>query len=192
MKAHPQEEDDEVNDDEDLQDNIKPDDSASNHGSTASSVHSKRALNIARLKGLQVQKEALEKEHQLKQRLLEQEENARREKEQLTAELERAKLETEMNTLMAEKTHWLSSTLAKNLSPRRLVMSHRSALMNFCKLQANLQPTMTTSNRSYKSLMVLRQRCRRHNKNQQNKLLLHSLNKRYPLPVFYCNNKCST
>ena len=81
LKAHPQEEDDEVNDDEDLQDNIKPDDSASNHGSTASSVHSKRALNIARLKGLQVQKEALEKEHQLKQRLLEQEENARREKE---------------------------------------------------------------------------------------------------------------
>ena len=60
LKAHPEEEDDEVSDDqEDLQDNIKPDDSASNHGSTASSVHSKRALNIARLKGLQAQKEAL-------------------------------------------------------------------------------------------------------------------------------------
>ena len=63
----PVEDEAEVNDDDEVddhtdEDDIKPHASASNRGSTTSSVRSKRALNIARLKGLQVQRDALQKE----------------------------------------------------------------------------------------------------------------------------------
>ena len=92
-KMIPPKEDIEVDENSD-EDEIKPDDSVSNRGSTTSSVRSKRALNIARLKSLQVQRDALEKQQQLKQKLLEQEKKARRERETLNAELERVQLET--------------------------------------------------------------------------------------------------
>ena len=113
------------------EDEIQPDDSASNRGSTTSSVCSKRALNIARLKSLQVQKDALEKQQQLKQKLFEQEEKARRERETLNAELERAQLETQMNMLMAEETAFAEFDAAKEASPRKMGYKPPVSLQEF-------------------------------------------------------------
>ena len=61
-----EEEDDAQDDYLSVQDEIKPDDSVSNQGSAVSSVRSKRAMNAARLRGLQVKMQAMKQEQQLK------------------------------------------------------------------------------------------------------------------------------
>ena len=93
-----EEEDDAQDDYLSVQDEIKPDDSVSNQGSAVSSVRSKRAMNAARLRGLQVKMQAMKQEQQLKQQLLEQE----RERERLCAKLEHVKLASEMEAIQAE------------------------------------------------------------------------------------------
>ena len=80
-----EEEDDAQDDYLSVQDEIKPDDSASNQGSAVSSVHSKRVMNAAKLKGLQGKMQAFKREQQLK-----------RERERICAELEHVKLVSEM------------------------------------------------------------------------------------------------
>ena len=60
------EEDDAQDDYLSVQDEIKPDDSVSNQGSAVSSVRSKRAINAAKLRGLQVKMQAMSVEQQLK------------------------------------------------------------------------------------------------------------------------------
>ena len=99
------EEDDAQDDYLSVQDEIKPDDSVSNQGSAVSSVRSKRAINAAKLRGLQVKMQAMSVEQQLKRQqtdLFEQEEKLKRNRERLADDLERLKLKTEMETLQAE------------------------------------------------------------------------------------------
>ena len=74
-----------------VHDDVAPEDSASNVGSS-SSVRSRRALNAAKLQSLQVKKAAMVKEQELK-----------RKKVELEAELERVKLEAEIEAMEAEE-----------------------------------------------------------------------------------------
>ena len=97
-----EEEDDAQDDYLSVQDEIKPNDSVSNQGSAVSSVRSKRAMNAAKLRGLQVKMQTMKQEQQLKQQLLEQEERMKRERERIQAELEQVQLASEMEVLRAE------------------------------------------------------------------------------------------
>ena len=108
-----EEEDDAQDDYLSVQDEIKPDDSVSNQGSAVSSVRSKRAMNAAKLRGLQVKMHAMTAEQELKRQLFEQEEKLKREqamqeekikrdRERIANDLERLKLKAEMEVLQAE------------------------------------------------------------------------------------------
>ena len=84
-----------------VHDDVAPEDSASNVGSS-SSVRSRRALNAAKLQSLQVKKAAMVKEQELKRKKVELEAELERKKAELEAELERVKLEAEIEAMQAE------------------------------------------------------------------------------------------
>ena len=85
-----------------VHDDVAPEDSASNVGSS-SSVRSRRALNAAKLQSLQVKKAAMVKEQELKRKKVELEAELERKKAELEAELERVKLEAEIEAMEAEE-----------------------------------------------------------------------------------------
>ena len=81
-----------VSSDNNVKDDICPGDSASNIGSATTSVRSQRALNAAKLKSLEVKRNAMMKEQELK-----------RKQAEIAAELERIKLDTEFKALEVEE-----------------------------------------------------------------------------------------
>ena len=107
-----------------VKDDISPEDSASNIGSTSSSVRSRRALNAAKLQSLQVKKSAMVKEQELKRKKVELEAELERKKAELEAELERVKLEAEIEAMEAEEN--VFDEVDAHKSPPKLTKGYKT------------------------------------------------------------------
>ena len=105
-----------------VKDDISPEDSASNIGSTSSSVRSRRALNAAKLQSLQVKKSAMVKEQELKRKKVELEAELERKKAELEAEPKRVKLEAEIEAMQAADNVFDEADAQK--SPPRLTKGY--------------------------------------------------------------------
>ena len=106
-----------------VHDDVTPEDSASNVGSS-NSVRSRRALNAAKLQSLQVKKAAMVKEQELKRKKVELQAELERKKAELEAELERVKLEAEIEAMEAEEN--VFDEVDAHKSPPKLTKGYKT------------------------------------------------------------------